>query len=168
MVPKIGKDHLVPDAIVRARLFAAVKNSHDENPPNIPGMGTLSGLGTPLSPAPIFQHGNSVGHTRGTGPASLLKSAANGRQQYQPYTTEQVERIVREARKLRLELFLCIVVQAYSGCRISEIAGRRVGDIRLEDGIWCLAIATGKTKSSVRIIPLHPSVAACSFRTARE
>jgi integrase len=76
----------------------------------------------------------------------------------QPYSTEQVQRIVGEARKLRLELFLCVAVQSYTGCRISEIANRRVADIRLEDGIWCLIIPTGKTKSSERIIPLHPAV----------
>jgi integrase len=75
-----------------------------------------------------------------------------------PYTPGQVRRIVTEARKLRVELFLCAVVQAYTGIRISEIANRHTSDIKQEEGIWCLLIPAGKTKSSKRIIPLHPAV----------
>jgi integrase len=75
-----------------------------------------------------------------------------------PYTPEQVRTIVTEAQKLRIELFLCAVVQAYTGIRISEIANRHTSDIKQIDGIWCLQIPNGKTKSSKRIIPLHPAV----------
>jgi integrase len=91
-------------------------------------------------------------------PMADVKVPAKSASNIQPYTTEQVQRIVAEAHKLRLELFLMVIVQAYSGARISEISNRRVGDIRQQDGIWCLCIPAGKTKSSVRIIPLHPSV----------
>src|SRR5216684_496177 len=72
-----------------------------------------------------------------------------------PYTPEQVRTIVTEAQKLRIELFLCAVVQAYTGIRISEIANRHTSDIKQIDGVWCLQIPNGKTKSSKRIIPLH-------------
>jgi integrase len=75
-----------------------------------------------------------------------------------PHTPEQVRTIVREAQKLRVELYLCAVVQAYTGVRISEIANRKTSEIRQEEGVWCLVIPTGKTKSSKRIIPLHPAV----------
>ena len=75
-----------------------------------------------------------------------------------PYTPEQVRTIVTEAQKLRIELFLCAVVQAYTGIRISEIANRHTSDIKQIDGIWCLQIPNGKTKSSKRIIPLHQAV----------
>jgi integrase len=75
-----------------------------------------------------------------------------------PYTPEQVRTIVTEAQKLRIELFLCVVVQAYTGIRISEIANRHTSDIKQIYGIWCLQIPNGKTRSSKRIIPLHPAV----------
>jgi integrase len=80
--------------------------------------------------------------------------------QIQAYTIEQAARIVTEAQAIRPELFLCVAVQSLTGCRISEIADRRVADIKQEDGIWCLSIPAGKTKSSVRLIPLHPSLLA--------
>ena len=74
------------------------------------------------------------------------------------YEREQVQSIVTEAKNLRFELFLIVVVQAYTGVRISEIANRKTTDLRQRDGIWCLVIPKGKTKSSERFIPLHPAV----------
>jgi integrase len=70
-------------------------------------------------------------------------------------SSSQVQMIVQKARGLRIELYICVVVQAYMGCRISEIANRRVGDIRMEEGIWVLDITEGKTTSSRRLVPLH-------------
>jgi integrase len=75
-----------------------------------------------------------------------------------PYTVEQVRMIVTEAQKLRPELFLAALVQSVTGCRISEIADRHTSDIREEEGILSLCIPVGKTKSSKRIIPLHPMI----------
>jgi integrase len=75
-----------------------------------------------------------------------------------PYTPEQVRLIVAEAQKLRIELYLCAIVQAYTGVRISEIANRKISEIRQEQGVWCLVIPSGKTPSSKRIIPLHQAV----------
>ena len=75
-----------------------------------------------------------------------------------PYTPEQVRSIVGEAQKLRIELYLCAVVQAYTGVRISEIANRKTSEIRQEKEVWCLVIPNGKTTSSKRIVPLHPAV----------
>jgi integrase len=77
----------------------------------------------------------------------------------QGYTPEQVRHILTEAQHLRIELYLCAVTQAYTGCRISEIADRETGHVTQEDnGIWCLVIPKGKTASSKRVIPLHPAV----------
>jgi integrase len=75
-----------------------------------------------------------------------------------PYTPEEVRLIVTAAQKLRIELYLCVIVQAYTGVRISEIANRHTSEIRQEDGVWCLVIPNGKTASSKRIIPLHPAL----------
>jgi integrase len=75
-----------------------------------------------------------------------------------PHTPEQVRSIVGEAQKLRIELYLCAVVQAYTGVRISEIANRNASEIRQEEGVWCLVIPNGKTTSSRRIVSLHPAV----------
>jgi len=74
------------------------------------------------------------------------------------YTPEQVRLIVSEARKLRIELFLIVLLQSLTGARISEIADRNKADIREFEGALCLDIVKGKTLSSKRIIPLHPEV----------
>ena len=93
-----------------------------------------------------------------TNPMAEVKVPGKIDTDIQPYTVQQVQTIVTKAQNLRMELFLCVVVQAYSGVRISEVANRRASDIRLEDGVWCLVIPNGKTKSSQRIIPLHAAV----------
>jgi integrase len=93
-----------------------------------------------------------------TNPMADVKVPAKVDTDIKPYTPEQVRTIVTKAQKLRVELFLCAIVQAYTGIRISEIANRHTSDIRQVNGIWCLQIPNGKTKSSKRIIPLHPAV----------
>jgi integrase len=75
-----------------------------------------------------------------------------------PYGLEQVRHILTEGRQLRIELFLSLLVQSFTGVRISEIADRHTSDIKQIEGIWCLDIPKGKTASSKRILPLHPTV----------
>ncbi len=74
------------------------------------------------------------------------------------------KRIVSEAQKLRAELYLAILIQSVTGCRVSEILNRQTSDIRLEEGAVVFEIprtgeGKGKTKSSARIIPVHPAIA---------
>ncbi len=74
------------------------------------------------------------------------------------------QRIVGEAQKLRPELYLAVLMQSVTGCRISEILNRLTTDIREEEGAVIFEIPStgagrGKTKSSARIIPVHPAVA---------
>ena len=56
---------------------------------------------------------------------------------------------------------------AYSGARVSEVCQLRVQDIRLIDGVWCMAIdpeaGSIKTESSERAVPLHPAVIDSGF-----
>jgi len=73
-----------------------------------------------------------------------------------PYTPEQVRSIVGEAQKLRIELYLCAVVQAYTGVRISEIANRKTSEIRQEEGfgVWSYPMAKRHQASGLsRCIP---------------
>lgn len=61
-----------------------------------------------------------------------------------PYGLEQVRHIVTAAQQLRIELFLSLLVQSFTGVRISEIADRHTSDIKQIEGIWCLDIPRGK------------------------
>jgi hypothetical protein len=65
VLPKIGKDHLVPEAIIRARLFAVFKNSRQWEPAKHSPMGTLLGFGAPLFSYPPLDEGNVIGHPSG-------------------------------------------------------------------------------------------------------
>lgn len=47
-------------------------------------------------------------------------------------------------------------VCAFTGCRLDEVAGRNVRDIKRVGSQWVLDIPKGKTRGSKRRIPLHP------------
>jgi integrase len=78
------------------------------------------------------------------------------------YSTNQVRMILKTAKELREELYIISLVQAYVGCRISEIANRKRSDIvQTETGIWCLSMPVNETKTDeARIVPLHDAVTA--------
>ena len=56
---------------------------------------------------------------------------------------------------------------AYSGARLSEVCQLRTQDIRLIEGVWCMAFdpeaGSLKTESSERAVPLHPVVLDSGF-----
>jgi integrase len=56
---------------------------------------------------------------------------------------------------------------AYSGARLAEVCQLRKEDIRLIEGVWCMAFdpeaGSLKTRSSERVIPIHPAVLETGF-----
>ena len=60
-----------------------------------------------------------------------------------------------EAQKLRAELYLAILIQSVTGCRVSEILNRQTSDIRLEEGAVVFEIPA---RVRVRAKPNHPPV----------
>ncbi|MDR7029813.1 integrase [Rhizobium rosettiformans] len=56
----------------------------------------------------------------------------------------------------------------FSGARFAELLALRVVDIVEEDGVWCLSITPHearrlKTKSSKRLVPIHPQILEAGF-----
>jgi integrase len=66
------------------------------------------------------------------------------------------------------EIRIPTLIASYGGQRLTEILDCSTHDVVLQEGVWCLSIrmkhrAKGtrlKTKTSRRIVPLHPSVTA--------
>src|SRR5439155_7728974 len=60
------------------------------------------------------------------------------------------------------------ILALHSGCRLEELGGLKVEDVRTEDGVSFLAIEPSdvralKTDSSYRRVPLHPEVVRLGF-----
>ena len=85
--------------------------------------------------------------------------------QRQPYSIEQVTTILNAAYLNTYDVFLPVLVQTYTGCRISEIADATTYDIVQIDGQWCLEVREthrepGQTIKGhkSRTVPLHGEV----------
>nr|WP_227544973.1 site-specific integrase [Klebsiella quasipneumoniae] len=50
------------------------------------------------------------------------------------------------------------LIGMYSGMRLNEICSLQVGNIRRIEGVLCLEVTEGKTKSAARIIPVHSRI----------
>ena len=84
------------------------------------------------------------------------------------FNDDEAKAVLRAALQQREPLlrwapWLC----AYTGARISELAQLRAEDILEIEGVWCMRIdpAAGplKTRSSERVIPLHPALVESGF-----
>jgi integrase len=81
------------------------------------------------------------------------------------YSFEQVTTIVNAAFQSTYDVFLPVLVQAYCGCRVSEIVDATTHDIVQIDGQWCLEIReTNREQGQTikghksRTVPLHDEV----------
>lgn len=96
-----------------------------------------------------------------------------------PFSAEQLRRIVTEAALQREGLVRHdwqkwgVLVAAYSGARLNEIAQLQLSDVRQIDGIWCLDVTDVgddedgetsakqlKTEAAKRVVPVHPELIA--------
>ena len=81
------------------------------------------------------------------------------------YSFEQVTTILNAAFQSTYDVFLPVLVQAYCGCRVSEIVDATTHDIVQIDGQWCLEIREthreqGQTIKGhkSRTVPLHDEI----------
>ncbi|MFB3994047.1 site-specific integrase [Klebsiella pneumoniae] len=56
------------------------------------------------------------------------------------------------------EMQAVTLIGMYSGMRLNEICSLQVGNIRRIEGVLCLEVTEGKTKSAARIIPVHSRI----------
>ncbi|HGJ8306608.1 site-specific integrase [Klebsiella quasipneumoniae] len=56
------------------------------------------------------------------------------------------------------EMQAVTLIGMYSGMRLNEICSLCVGNIREIEGVLCLEVTEGKTKSAARIIPVHSRI----------
>lgn len=111
----------------------------------------------------MFEVGNIHIHNPATGLGLLRKEyVAQGKDEMQPYAPYHDAHIKLIFSPLDYLLanrtpdkFWMGLIAAHMGLRLSEILTRTVNDVRVDDdGIWFLAVPFGKTKNSVRIIPI--------------
>jgi integrase len=57
-----------------------------------------------------------------------------------------------------------IQLAAYSGARLGELMNLTTSSIVMEDGIACIHIVIGKTRTARRIFPIHPAITALMER----
>lgn len=93
-----------------------------------------------------------------TNPFNLVDYTA-GEANHIPPAEEQDYRGLKElVPTLDVRFQLPILIQAYTGCRISEVRKRKAEDFDLEAGTMEVVVGTAKNKASERVIPLPPVV----------
>lgn len=110
-----------------------------------------------------YEVGNAHLNNPAAGLASLrkefLSQGKDAMQSYAAYHDAQIRLIFSPVDYLLAnrtpDRFWAGLTGAHMGLRLSEILTRTVNDVRMDaDGIWYLAIPAGKTRNSVRIIPI--------------
>lgn len=107
-----------------------------------------------------------------TNPATGLKMKQKRRpdEERKAYSNEDIERITKNLPKPsgRPERFWIPLIGLLSGLRLDEICSLYVEDVKKVEGVWCFDINENhdkkvKTLSSIRIVPLHPSLIKLGF-----
>jgi integrase len=93
-----------------------------------------------------------------------------------PFTVEQLQVVFKlmpfDGMSPRDAKFWVPLVALFSGARSDELGQLRCGDVRIVNGVNCLAITTGsedggalhlKTDSSERLVPIHPELIRLGF-----
>ena len=105
-----------------------------------------------------------------TNPADGLQIRSQKRpdQERDAYTTEDLEKLFgseeyRDSKHRSSYAFWAPLIALYTGCRLEEICQLHLNDIRQDDGVWVFDINSMeekrvKTKSSQRLIPVHPKL----------
>jgi integrase len=104
----------------------------------------------------------------------VMKRDHNEAQERRPYSAEDLaklfspEAIARRAAGKRPSDLWLPWLGLYTGARLNELGQLHVGDVRREDGVDYLAIEPGegkrvKTRSSRRLVPVHPELVRLGF-----
>ncbi|WP_345316762.1 tyrosine-type recombinase/integrase [Ferrimonas gelatinilytica] len=103
----------------------------------------------------VWKYACSLGEAEGECPFDGHETKGNkDKEQKQPFTPEQVQKIRENAVSLSHTMQLLIELGIYTGCRISELGKLTVGDLFEEDGVVAIQIRAGKTSAATRRIPI--------------
>lgn len=98
-------------------------------------------------------------------PFTRMRSTKQGKDadKREPLNRQELEHLIKYCYKQDDDLAAILLIQAFSGCRLGEIVGLRVSDVKLTHEIPHFNIEaygerTVKTEHSIRSVPLHPVV----------
>ncbi|WP_024666742.1 site-specific integrase [Pseudomonas syringae] len=94
---------------------------------------------------------------------SSRKGKAQAEAERKNYTVKQAEQIFSKAKEIkgknRQHLMDAIRIGAFTGMRIEEICQLEFHrDLVDDEGVYCISLDDGKTRSSVRKVPVHPDL----------
>ncbi|ARA80370.1 MULTISPECIES: site-specific integrase [Pseudomonas syringae group] len=94
---------------------------------------------------------------------SSRKGKAQAEAERKNYTVKQAEQIFAKAKEIkgknRQHLMDAIRIGAFTGMRIEEICQLEIHrDLVDDEGVYCISLDDGKTRSSVRKVPVHPDL----------
>jgi len=105
----------------------------------------------------LWEHAYSRAWVSGHNPFDKHKiNTTRDRQKKQPFTDEELRKLLNVMKEESRSMQLLTLMGLYTGARISELASLRLVDLKEEDGILLMGIATqeaGKTEAATRWIP---------------
>lgn len=88
------------------------------------------------------------------------KKKANRMEIRQPWEVEDLVKLAQAAKQKGSDknLFALIVLGAYTGARIEELARLETVDVKIKEGVHCFEIKAAKSGASLRDIPIHQEI----------
>ena len=85
--------------------------------------------------------------------------SANKGQSYSHFTKDEVKKLIKKVEENNdEEMKSCILIAIHAGLRIEEICQLQKKSITKKDNVTCFNIEKSKTKSGIRIIPVHSNI----------
>jgi integrase len=111
--------------------------------------------------AAVFRWARDAGKLDGTNPFERRGFKEPKGQGWVAYTSGELNKLVTP--KPGNPLAWSISIALWSGCRLNEIAGMEVQDVRQEQGVWIFDIRENaarrlKTHAATRLIPIHSAL----------
>jgi integrase len=122
----------------------------------------------------LFNWGKNQGFCSGDNPMSGLKVKSSRRvdEERSAFTDDDLELVFFDDYPLlkhkRPDRFFIPLILLHTGARVREIAQLEVNDVRKENGVWFFDIhpsaeTSVKTKSSIRLVPIHSYLIKAGF-----
>lgn len=88
------------------------------------------------------------------------KKKASRSEQRQPWEVEDVVKLAHAAKQKAGDrnLFSLVVLGAYTGARLEELARLKTSDVKLKDGVRYFEIGEAKSLAGLRDIPMHKDI----------
>jgi len=114
----------------------------------------------------LFNWGKGQGFCSKDNPASGLKVKSSRRadEERSAFTAGDLKVIFSDdytfLKHKRPDRFFIPLILLHTGARVGEVAQLGVNDVKKEDGVWCFDVhpsdeTSVKTKSSIRLVPIH-------------